>query len=328
MRSGPASLVDNPIAHAGFWAGRLTALQLLGYGAGLAVWPHPLAVDYSFAAVVVPPVDGGRLGLTALGLLAAAGCAWLMRRPLLALWGLGFFLAAQALTANLLLPIGTVFGERLLYLPLCGLAVSGAALLAAGLRAGHARAGKGAVAMMLSVLVVVLALMTLATARREQVYRDDLQLWTRTVEVMPDAARSQYNLGRSLAGRGRHEEAAVAYDRALRLLAPLPEAHGGNLFVQALTNRAATALRLQQPRQALAWLDEARRLAPQTAAIAFNRALALSQLERRQEALAAFRRGASLDPQMARSLADRGAPWSAWLTAAPSPPPPPESAVD
>src|SRR5215813_2290976 len=40
--------VDNPIAHSGFWTGRLTALKVVGYYLGQAVWPWRLSVDYSY----------------------------------------------------------------------------------------------------------------------------------------------------------------------------------------------------------------------------------------------------------------------------------------
>lgn len=120
--SAPAEFpfTDNPIADAGFWTGRLTALKVMAHYLVQAVWPWRLSIDYSYAQI---PLVSGRAGdwiFVAVTLLAA-GLVGLRR------WNrTAFFLASFALivllpTSNLLFPIGTIRAERFLYLPAVGL---------------------------------------------------------------------------------------------------------------------------------------------------------------------------------------------------------------
>jgi hypothetical protein len=54
----PEPFVDNPIAHAGFLQGPLTALAVIGRYLWLAAVPLKLSSDYSYAQV---PLASGRL---------------------------------------------------------------------------------------------------------------------------------------------------------------------------------------------------------------------------------------------------------------------------
>jgi tetratricopeptide (TPR) repeat protein len=311
MRPTAAALGDNPIAQAGFWEGRLAALRILGHGARLFLWPHPLAVDYSYAAVTVPPVSDAMVVSTLAGLAALVVALRLLSRAPAALWGALFFLAAQVLTANLLLTIGTVFGERLLYLPMAGLAVSAAALALAAFAGVQRRRPQRAWLLLLPAPVILAGLMV-TTHARQAIYRDDLTLWSSTVAVHPRSAKARYNLGRSLAARDRHQEAAEEYRTALEILP-------GSL--PAMSNLAAQEMRLERPAAALIL---AARLHPAAPQVAFNRALALAQLGREGEAAAAFERGRRLAPETARQLAGSGAPWNRWFREAVAPAPPPD----
>ena len=118
--SAPAAIFpfyDNPIVGAGFLAGRLTALQVMGKYAALLVWPARLSSDYSWAQI--PPVGGGATDWLAFLAIAAALAAglWLWRGSRNALFVAGAALLVFVPTSNLLFPIGTIMAERFLYLP-------------------------------------------------------------------------------------------------------------------------------------------------------------------------------------------------------------------
>ncbi len=113
--------VDNPIRYAGFWVGRLTALDVLARYLALALWPARLSADYSYSQV---PFAGGSTGdwfawMAMLG--AIVSVAVLYRRNRLAFFFASFAFLALLPGSNLLFPIGTIMGERLLYLPLVGI---------------------------------------------------------------------------------------------------------------------------------------------------------------------------------------------------------------
>ncbi len=316
LRDGLPSAGDNPIAHAGFWAGRAEALRLLVKGLGLFAWPRTLSVDYSYAALPVPPLDATALVSVLAGLAAAGVILFALRRRPLALTGALLFLGAHLLTANLILPIGTIFAERLLYLPMAGLCLLaadlGGAVAAAARRLASGSPWPGRA--LAAAAALALAALGLRTHAREEVFAEEVTLWEATVAAVPRSAKARYNYGRSLAAAGASEAALEQYRKALEVV---PE------HLESINNLAAANLRRGRPERALAWLNQAAELAPGSAEVAFNRALALHRTGRGEEAVEEFRRGAGLDPALARSLAARGSTWQELFTAAAPPPPPP-----
>jgi protein O-mannosyl-transferase len=112
---------DNPIAAAGFWTGRFTAIKLIGRYLALTVWPATLSTDYSYSQI---PLAVGSLMdwvavLAVLSLIAlAVSLYWWNRTAFFLIW----FAAITFLPAsNLLFPIGTIMAERFLYLSAIGL---------------------------------------------------------------------------------------------------------------------------------------------------------------------------------------------------------------
>jgi len=115
--------VDNPIAGADFWTGRLTAVKVIARYLWLTVWPADLSADYSYSEI--PLARGSFEDWIAWIAIAVTVCliALLYRRNRLAF----FFACAGFLNllpvSNLLFPLGTIMAERFLYLPLaCWLA--------------------------------------------------------------------------------------------------------------------------------------------------------------------------------------------------------------
>ena len=305
MRGTPPAFDDNPIAHAGLVAGRLTALRLLGHSLLLFLRPWPLSIDYSHAALPVPAVSLASVWPVLVGALLLGVLAWVLRRRPVALCGLAWFFVAQAATANLLVPIGTIYAERLLYLPLAGICLLvgdlTGALVAPLTRRSPGTPRRVLVAGFALITLAVPALLTARTWAREAEFKDDLTVWNAAVSAVPGSAKAHYNLGRSLAARDRHIDAAEQYREALRI-APT--------HVLALNNLGASELRRQRPAEALVALDRAAALAPGAAEVAFNQALALHALDRVEAAATAFARGALSDPALARTLAARGEPWA------------------
>lgn len=115
-------LLNNPLSERPTAARVAGALELTLRYARMLVWPWPLSADYSHAALVPDTRMSGMLPLIGLGLwlAAAAGTLRLLWRRHPA--GLGLLLAGGALlpVSNLLFPIGTIFAERLLFVPSAG----------------------------------------------------------------------------------------------------------------------------------------------------------------------------------------------------------------
>ncbi len=114
-----ASLIDNPLAHVEPLTRGVNALGLLGVYAFKTVAPFHLSADYSYNQIPVKPLGSAltwfSAGTVVLGAGATITLAW-RRLPLLAL-ATTFFLIAFLPTSNVLFPIGTIFAERLAFLP-------------------------------------------------------------------------------------------------------------------------------------------------------------------------------------------------------------------
>lgn len=163
----------------------VTAVDVLGRDLRLLVWPQPLCADYSYPALPIASLPHALAALVALALLAAA--AWRWR-------ALGLPLAWFALTivpvSNLVVPIGVLMAERLLYLPSVSVCLAGGlglAALAERARPPLARATLGAVA-------VAFAAMVLA---RNVDWQTPLSLWRDTVAKQPRSALAHANLALS-----------------------------------------------------------------------------------------------------------------------------------
>jgi len=189
MEPGRIADVDNPLARLPSFQRVVNAVALLGKYLGLFLYPARLSADYS--APQIPPVGGLTdirflMGLAAVSLLTFLALRGWRRFPPLA-WGIGFAGAAFILVSNLAFPIGTIFAERLLYLPAAGLcaAVGSVGALVATKRPRLVR----------TVLVALLAILFAATVRRGRDWRDDFSLFQSAARVSDRSAKVRYNLG-------------------------------------------------------------------------------------------------------------------------------------
>ena len=176
--------VNNPIADAGRFEGAMTAVKVAGKYLGLVVWPGGLSCDYSYPQIPLHGAGGFEDAKAWLALAVIAGlalAAWRVRRraPLAAggaAWAAVMFLPVS----NLLLPIGSIMGERFMYLPMTGLA----ATLAVGLLAAARRVPGARIAVWLGPALVLLAL-TGRTLARNNDWRDERSLWESARHVSP-----------------------------------------------------------------------------------------------------------------------------------------------
>jgi len=205
--------LDNPLALAD-WATRLrTALMILGQNLALCFVPYHLSADYSYNQIPLITAWGEPRFLlwTALPVALLAGAAAVRRRRPNFLWGLIWFFVALAPVSNLLMPIGTIRAERLLYLPSVGIClVLGEAL---GILLAKRRR--------LAVALAALLLVTLGAvaARRNMVWQDQETLVRSTLADAPNSARAHHMFGTHRRGwYGDCATAAWAFQRALEIL--------------------------------------------------------------------------------------------------------------
>ena len=122
-RFGPAeiSMVDNPLVDLPAGWRILNALRVAWKYVALQIYPAVLSCDYSFNQI--PVYRDWRHTLPAALAAAAAAGVWIWAlRKRQAGWALAgaIYFAGFAATANILVPTGTIMGERLAYLPSAG----------------------------------------------------------------------------------------------------------------------------------------------------------------------------------------------------------------
>jgi tetratricopeptide (TPR) repeat protein len=221
---------DNPLAELALPWRVTNGLQVaLRYAALLAV-PRHLSYDYSYNQIPLLDTLGDPLAIAAL--LLSACTVWLALRSYHAsralFFALGFGLITFSVVSNLVLPIGTILGERLLYLPslgFCWLFALGARRLTQWLPHG-ARARTAVYAV---VLALAVGLHGWRSVERIPDWRSPAALFLRDVETCPNSAKTQLNAGIVLERAGRYAEAIARFERAIEIMRPRPTMAYNNL---------------------------------------------------------------------------------------------------
>ena len=254
----------------------------------LAIWPHPLLLDYGFARKVslgeiVPHALALVLGL---GAAIAALCYW-PRIGFLVAW----FWIVLAPTSSLVPIVNEVGAERRVYLALAGLV--GLVVLGGyeALKGAEKRwLGEGG-AKWLGVCVVLVAVggLAWATTLRNLDYRSAIALWRTVVEAAPENSRGHNSLGYSLKEEGQLQEALAHFRRALQLD---PD------YVYAHNNTGTVLQRLGQTEAAIGHYHRAVELNPRFAKGHNNLAITLQMSGRLEEAVAHYRRAVELEADL------------------------------
>jgi tetratricopeptide (TPR) repeat protein len=208
---GAIDMVDNPLVEADPLTRAANAMRILASGVAVALGFNPLSsnhrfsADYSFAQVeALPPFAWQNLvGIVALVWLVGGAIVLFRRCRTRAALILAYF-ASLLIVSNLFFPIGTVFGERLLFFPSALLVMFIAPFLA---RFGTAGLGLAAVVAMAN---------GYWTYARADVFKSDADLWDYTAtESATDSARAAYNQGIAYAQDQLNTLAEQSFQRAL-----------------------------------------------------------------------------------------------------------------
>lgn len=210
--------VDNPIAGADFWTGRLTAIKVLARYLWLAIWPARLSADYSYSEI---PLARGSLNdwiawMAIAAALVLTAVLWKRNRT-------AFFFACFALlnilpTANLIFPVGTILAERFLYLPAVGLVAS----IVLAIEAASPRAD--VTAALLSLIAIGFGVRTWV---RNLDWKDDLTMAAASVQTSPRSFKVHRLLATALfqsdPSRSNLDRELAEGDKSIAILEPLPD---------------------------------------------------------------------------------------------------------
>ena len=210
--------VDNPLSEADALTRAVNAVLLFGRYVGKMLWPQTLSVEYGFDQLpVVPLLPWGVIAAAAVVAIAVALVVTLYRKGhTAAAFLVAFVPCAFAVTGNLVFPIGTIFAERLAYLPLAGFC---------GL-AGLALAAIPKVAWRGAAVGVLLLACGARTMARGGDYRDLATLSDATAAASPRAVKALANAGRTQLRQGHPELAIPLFERAVAIWPDYAKAWG------------------------------------------------------------------------------------------------------
>ncbi|HET6203969.1 MAG TPA: tetratricopeptide repeat protein [Planctomycetota bacterium] len=213
--------LDNPLLFEPVGWRVANGLRVMGRALRLLLWPHPLSADYSLDQIQVvrrlshAPTLASIAGVAALVLFA------IRARRSVPGFAVAWVLLAWLPASNLLFGAGTIFGERLLYLPSVG-----GCLLASAV-ASRIPAGTGLRKAAAAVGVALAAAGAVRTNLRLCDWRDDLRLWQVTASRdAPRSARAHGAYAVRLLEAGRRGEAQRELERTLEIMPEYYHVHG------------------------------------------------------------------------------------------------------
>src|SRR5258708_6586051 len=233
------NFLDNPLAHLPASLRILNALRVAWKYLALHVYPATLSCDYSYNGILLysnlrhtlPPAV---LAASVLALWIWA--IWTKRKE----WVLAgaIYLAGFSVTANILVPTGTIMGERLAYLPSAGFCLLVALVF---IRLGHSNRKLATAGF--TILVAALATRTVV---RNRDWRDNFTLFSAAVRAVPGSARAHAGLGGEYMRRDQLDSASREFQIVLGIYPDFVQVMNSYGIVESRLGHDQEALRLMQ----------------------------------------------------------------------------------
>jgi protein O-mannosyl-transferase len=249
----------------------------------MTLWPAGLAAFYP-----IQQYPGWLVALAATTLLGVSILVVLARRQQYLLVGWFFYLVTLSPVIGLLQAGEQRIADRFMYVPMFGLLIVVAWGVPELLKRVDARRG-----LVPAAVAIVLALTVTARAQTLH-WASSITLWEHGTRVTPDSYIAHENLGQALRERGRLDEAAASYRRALQH-AP---ANSPNYIAVIHNSLGIVATRQGKTEEALRHFQEAVRFDDDFAEPRNNLANALAGAGRPAEAIEHYRAAVRLEPEL------------------------------
>jgi len=298
----PIPFLDNPIAYVPAAVRALTALKVLGKYLVLLFIPTRFSADYSYNQIAPSTsfFEPAVLWVPVLAIVVLAYSVYALRSGRKGpLFGSLFFVVTFSPVSNILFPIGTVMGERLMYLPSAGSSM--VVVLALEHLYAACRARRIAPAVMRMVVLVIFCLAvgyySYKTVERNRDWRTDIALFESALRVSPNSAKVHNNMGIAMAYQNRLEEALAEHRRALDIFPRYADAHNdlGNLL-----------RRTGKLDEAIAEYRLALRVSPRFTKPMGNLGAALYEKGMVDTAITVYKKALDINPYLAKERANLG----------------------
>jgi len=208
--------LNNPLAYLPADLRILNALRIAWKYLALQLYPARLSCDYSFSSIPLYATWKHLAPAAVATLVVFALWTWTLwtRRIEWCLPG-AIYLAAFSVTANILLPIGTIMGERLAYLPSAGFCLL---IAVAWIRVERVWSRAAWTA-----LALVLLGFSARTVVRNRDWHDNFSLFSAAVRTVPGNAKMHDGLGGEYIMRGQRDAAQPELQAAIRIYPNFPQ---------------------------------------------------------------------------------------------------------
>ena len=200
----------------GFLVNTLTMIKILASYIKLSFFPFSLNADYVVPLVKTPLEGSFILSITFLISIFIIFAILTKLRNMFACWMAWFFI--MILPVMNILPIGNIMAERYLYIPVMGFCVAKGILI---YRITDRTLSPRAIPLRRMVQLVLVILMIggygFSIIWKNGDWRDELTLWTKTIQRSPNSQRAHCNLGNVYMESGLIEKAQMEYQTALEL---------------------------------------------------------------------------------------------------------------
>ncbi len=291
------NFLDNPLAHLPASLRILNALRIGWKYIGLHVYPAALSCDYSYNAILLYSNLRHTIfpALAAAVVLALWGWAAWVRRGEWILAGALYFIGF-GVTANILVPTGTIMGERLAYLPSAGFCLL-IAVVWVRLERQQRKLAWG-------ILTVVLLGLATRTVARNRDWRDNFALFSSAVRAVPQSAKAHAGLGGEYLRRDELEPALKEFQISLSIYPDFGDVLNSSGIVEARLGHDEAALRFFQKSLAITRKNDVN-----YNMVAANMAEQLIKVRRIDDALKLVNEQISLSPRESRDWSIRAVIW-------------------
>jgi len=283
--------VDNPIADSPALERIATSLSVFLRYVLLLIAPVRLSSDYSYNQLpVYSSLFHGVPILAAVVLAGIVAGAWYYRKKNhVYLLGLIIFLLPYVLISNIVFPIGTIMGERLMYLPSAGFSLVLGALIA-----GASRKWRYPAYISCAILLVAYSAKTVT---RNGDWRDDHSLFSADMNNSSGSVKILCNMGFLSGSNGDHQAGENYYRKALDIYPDYDVAYRG------LAKRLYDQRRFEESAENYAHAVE---ISPEKSELRYDYATVLEKLGRYGQAEQELLKSIELDSSSSKPYEEMG----------------------
>jgi tetratricopeptide (TPR) repeat protein len=186
-------------------------------------------------------------------------------------FGIFWFFLTLSIESSII-PIADPMFEHRMYLPMVGMSIF-------LMNSIFMILPKVKITFIYSFIALLIFFLGILCYSRNEIWKNDLTLWTNVTENVPNNARAWYNKGVALAIVGKHEEAMRSYDNAVEIQ---PECY------DAWNNKGNVLQKLGKYEEANKCYDKAIKTKPDLYEAWSNKGLTIARLGKHEEAIKCF----------------------------------------